>query len=894
MSRRVPVWTRAATTTPSLSLFLVLVIAALSYLGAAAPTMLADGRTATVQRAVASLPDLVRWPSATEPGLPAFDDVSDEDDGVWGSALDAVDQKRQAQPEPLRGLLGDPHLTLMVDPLPTTDEDPSRVEPVPRNKVGLVSDPGLADRVSLVDGRMPEITDPGAGIEIALTEPIAEQLAWQVGTARRWDGTTLTLTGIIAPSDPDDGDWAFISGSVSPLIEVNASGDRTLVVAGFMHVDEAAALTDRVRDIKITAWMPFDTTAIDAATAAQTAAQLRLLAAGPVDLPMYAETFYNRGLAFASSLPRALDTGIARADAMTAVIAVAAVGPLTVALVVLALVSRLIAVRRVTSSRVLRARGASTGRLVAMLGGEGVVLGLLGAVAGAGAAVVAPGWTGWWVILVPVAFAVVPAVALPWSALSDAARRGRHDLGEKGRAGSGRMALEALTLVVTAVLCVLIVGRGAATGVDPLLLMLPVLLGLSGSILALRLLPMLLRLAEGRGRRRAPLTGLLGPARARRDPVVRTAPVLAVVVGLGVAIFSVAFAATVSGGIVRAAAIGVGADVRVDAAHITEDAADDVAALDGVTSMAALRGDSSEEASSGAQKTRAHVYAVDRDAFVAVQDDPATALPLPAALADPADEAVPVVASEQLLARLGVHDPNDAELEMAGVPVRVVGTAQSQVPFGAAEQWVIIDAAHAEALGLRGSGLSQLYLALAPDADPDAVGAAAATVLGGDARFETPARVAAVHAEDPGLGVVRGALLAAGTIVLVLLAVAVIATLVLGASSRARMLAILRTLGHPPGAAGKLVTWEVAPALLLAVPFGVGAGVLMAQLVIAQLDLRGFVGGPTQPEVLLGGAWPLLIVAGFVLVAGVAVVVAALLASRLDASSAIREDEREQ
>lgn len=895
MNGRLPPLIRGSFTTPTLSLFLVGVIAALSYFGVAAPGLLDDGRTATIQRAVASLPDLSRWPSATTPGLPAFDATSGTESGVWDTALAAADDKRQEQPEPLRSLLGTPRVTVMVDPLPTTDEDPNRVAPVPRNRVGLVSDPGLVDRADLVEGRLPEFTDPADGIEIVLTETVAEQLGWQAGTERRWDDTSLTLTGVVAPSGRDDGDWAFISGSVDPLVEVDASGNRILVVAGFMHVDKAAALVDRVRDMKITAWMPFDSAAIDAATAGKAAAQLRLLAADPAEIPMYDSTFYNRGLPFGSSLPQAIGAGIVRGDAMAAVATVAAVGPIAVALVVLALVGRLIAVRRVVSIRVLRARGASTARLVALLSGEGAALGVLGAAIGAGAALARPGWAGAWVLLVPAVLAAVPAVVVPWAALTDAERRGRRDLGATSRTGQGRAALEVLILVVTVMLAVLIVVRGGTGGVDPLLLALPVFLGASGSILTLRLLPALLRFAERRGTRRTSLAALLGPARARRDPVMRTAPVLGVVVGLGVAVFSVAFAATVSGGIARSAAIGVGADVRVDAAYIAGGGADRVAGLDGVAALAALRGDVTVDASAGAQTARAHVYTVDREEFVAVQRDSATALPLPAALAESAEEAVPVVVSEKLLECLGIDDLEELSFELAGMPVRVVGTAPSQVPFGAAEQWVIVEAANAATLGTQDTGLSQLYLALEPGADPDNVGAAAVDMLGGDAAFETRSRVAAVYAEDPAFGIVQGTLLAASAIVAVLLAVGVIATLVLGAPSRAQMLAVLRSLGNPHRAARRLVTWEVGPALLLALPFGASAGVAMAWLVIPQLDLRGFVGGSAQPPVVLGGGWQVLVVAGFVLVAVVAVVAATALASRLGTASAIRaDDERAQ
>jgi putative ABC transport system permease protein len=880
-------------TTPALSLLVVVVIAALSYLGVAAPQLLSGGRTATIHRAVDALSEATSWPAVTEPGLPASTMTSDADAGVWGGALATLERKRQEQPEPLRSLLGTPRIVMTLDPVASIDEDPHRVTAVPLNKVGLVSDPGLLHRSELLEGSLPRLTDPAAGIEIALTQDVAEQLKWPLRSERRWGGARLILTGILAPTDVDHGDWSFVPGSTAPVIEVDGSGNRILVAAAFMHADQAAKLADHVADFKVTSWMPIDTAGIDDATAEKSAEQLRLLAADPVVLPMLDSPFFNMGLQYRSLLSQAIDEGVGRADAMAPVVTVAAVGPVVVALVVLALLSRLIAVRRVEATRVLRARGASVARLVAMLGGEGAVLGVLGAAIGAGAAAAVPGCLGAWALVIPAVLAVVPAVAVPWGALTEAERSGRADLGEKiGKAGSGRLLLEILVLVVTAVLAVIVLTRGEAGGVDPLLLALLVLLGITGSILTLGLLPVLLHRAERRGARRASLSALLGPARARRDTVVRTAPVLGLVIGLGVAVFAVGFSATVSDGIVRAAAVGVGADLRVDSPYIRTAGAQQAASIDGVTAAAGRGGGSTMSISAGSRSAQVRVYTVDRDAFVAVQRGAPGAIPLPAALTGPADAAVPVVVSQTVLDLLGAQVSGDEQVTLARRPVRIVGSAAPQIPFGTAEQWLIVDDANADALGVRDITLQQLYFALSPDADPAVVGKAAAAAVGGDVTIQIPAQVAATRAADPSFEVVRDTLLMASGIVAVLLAFGVLATLMLGAPSRSRMLAILRTLGHAPRGAGGLVMWEVAPALLLSLPFGTGVGIAMAGLVIPQLDLRAFVGGAVQPPVVLGGVWLLIAVAAFALVAAVAILVAVLLASRLGMASAIRADER--
>lgn len=890
MSGRVRLPARGASTTPLLSVLVVLVIMLLSVLAVASPALLADGRTATIHRGIAEVPDLTQWPRATAPGLPEFGAVSDPDAGVWRGALAAVEQVRRAQPTPLRDLLGAPRLTVTVEPAATVDENPHRTTPVPLNRVSLVSDPGLAQRSALVEGRMPEPTAPQDGVEIVLTKKVASRLAWAVGDQRRSDGMTLTLVGVVVPSGRDDGDWTFISGSAAPVVEVEGGGNSILVGAAFMHVDEAALLTDHVTDMKVSAWMPFRSDGVDVANAERVSAQLRLLSADPVPLPMHGDAFYNRGLQFHSALPQALDAGVSRANAMTPVVTVAAVGPMTVALVVLALMSRLIAVRRVDSVRVLRARGASLARLITLLGVEGALLGVLGATVGACVAAAWLGLEGAWVLAVPAVLAIVPAVSLPWGALATAAERGRHDLGERARGGAGRIAADVVVLGLTALLIVLVATREPTGAADPMLLTLTVLLSVSATVLTLHALPPLLRLAERRGRRAAALAPLLGPARAGRESAVRTAPVLSAVAGIGVAVFSLAFATTVSSGIVRAADAQVGADVRVDAAYITDDAASAVADLDGVAAMAATQEGSNVQASAGAKKVQARVHVVDRAAFTRVQQGRESGIPLPPALGGDGDGPVPVVISQALQDAL---DGASASPKIGRTPVRVVGVAPSEVPFGAGDRWLIVDIVNARALGQDGTGFSQLYLDVAPGADADRVGAAAVRAIGSGAVFTTPQRVEALHADDPGYGVLRGALLVASALVAGLLVLAVTATLALGAASRARMMAVLRALGSPRRAAGRLVAWEVTPALLLSLPFGVGAGAAMSALVIPQLDLRGFVGGAVQPAVSLGGVWTVLAVAGFALIAAIAVAVSAGLASRMDPAAAVRAgDER--
>ncbi|MDR6865929.1 putative ABC transport system permease protein [Microbacterium resistens] len=890
---------RAVSTAPWLSAMLVLVAAVLSFLGAAAPTLLHEGRTATVRHEIDRLPEQLRSPLASVDALPRFDEPSDAGSGVWASALAEAEDARRALPEPLRGRLAEPRMIATTAYVPSISETAA-----PKNRVALIADPGFEARSTVTQGRPPRPTPLQDGVEVLLAEPVAEALRWRVGEARRLGDVEVRVTGLFTANGAVNGaangamngegaaDWAFIGGSLAPQTEVTKDGELILLGAAFTARDEAPAFAGFADQVGTEAWMPFDHAGLDADEAATVAQQLRLFAATPVSLSTDTDHLYHQQeLVYGTAVPDAIDEGVSRGLAMTAVVTVVAVGPIAVAAVALALAARMLALRRVGTARLMQARGASTRRLTALLGGEGLVLGALGAALGTGAAAIVPGGDGLLSLLVPALLALVPATVLPVSALSDARSRERRDLGGMSAGARWRrVAVEGAVLVVTAALVAALLARGGgAGGPDPLLMALPILLAASCGVLALRVLPPILRLVEQRGARSPGLLPLLGPARARRDPVVRTAPVLAVVAGIGVAVFSVAFAATVATGIVRSANASTGADLRVDVGYVATEQEERIAEIPGVRAVAALAADTTAEVKvGGARSERIRVYVIDASAFAQVQEGMDGALPLSEALDDDGDD-VPVLVSDTLHDALG----GAAAFEVDGEPVRTVGVAPAQNPFGSAERWVILDRANAERLGVRLTATSQLYLALTPGTDSASVAAAVHDLLGAEVATSVPRDASAALADDPAYALVQAALIAASTIVALLLAFAVGATLVLGAPARGRLLALLRTAGYPRRGELPMVAWEVGPALLIALPFGALAGAAMSLLVIGGIDLRGFTGGTSQPTVAWGGWWQPAVVVGFVLVVLVAIVVATVFAARFGASGAVRDVDEE-
>jgi putative ABC transport system permease protein len=384
------------------------------------------------------------------------------------------------------------------------------------------------------------------------------------------------------------------------------------------------------------------------------------------------------------------------------------------------------------------------------------------------------------------------------------------------------------------------------------------------------------------------LVALVGPARARRDPSVRVAPVLAVVVGVAIAIFSVAFSATVEAGIRVAARSAAGADLRVAAPYLAPDQLDALASLDGVSAIAPVSAGQQLDGSTGWKELSVTVYVIDVAAMRAVQTDPEAAMPLPDALLTGDGGTVPVVASDDLIAVIGSNP-----LTLGSTKVDVVGAAPASSPLGSTRLWVAVDRAFADRLKVADASPAVALIGLTPGADAARVAAEAREIAGPTGSASTPASLAAIRLEDPALVGLQFSLLAAIGVVAALLGLAIGMTLVLAAPARGRLLALLAAVGYRRSRELALVLWEVAPAVVVALPAGAAVGLVLPAIVLPAVDLTGFVGGAAQPAVRLGGVLPLLVVLGFLLVAAVAVLIAAVVARRVTAAGTLRSIDEE-
>jgi putative ABC transport system permease protein len=603
-----------------------------------------------------------------------------------------------------------------------------------------------------------------------------------------------------------------------------------------------------------------------------------------------------------------LETLLAQRTGVDAIVAVLAVGPLGATVAVLVLGARLVVDRRRSALALLRARGASGPQLRLLMGGEGLVVGLGSAAAGFGAGLALCADLG---IDAPVtasqvglalAAGLAPAVALALATSPAGLRTTRSDLAPRSRSRV-RWVLEVLVVAGAALATWLLLSRGvvagsgagSGSGVDPLVAAAPLLVSLALTLLAVRAYPWLALAVERALAPRRDLVPFLGAARATRDPAGGPVPAVALVLAVAVAATSAVLYSTVSGGVVREAWRATGADLRISGPIVDEPVAAQIAALDGVDAVTPVDEVGDGVVQGVASSLRAEVYTVDAAALAVVQEDVAGAPETLDGLVGPggggsgADDAVPVILT-RAAAGLGVG-PGSAGITLAtregSVPVRVVDVVE-ELPGLPADRALVLADAQRLAAGTDGSSFARLALVgLADGADRAAVKAEIARLLPSSV-VEDPDQEADAVLAAPVSGGLAIAFVLAVLLAGMLCAAAVVMTLMLAAPARARLLAVLQTLGLSPRQGRGLVGWEIGPWAVVALVVGAALGVAVPSLVLDAVDVTALTGGATQPgpqydPLLLGAA-----AVGFVVVVLAAVGVAAALSRRGEVAAQLR------
>ncbi|MEI5584275.1 MULTISPECIES: ABC transporter permease [unclassified Agromyces] len=837
-------------------------------------------------------------------------------EAVWGGQEERLGGIRDELPLPLRAATGDPLMVAVSGPVRANVPGASPANPVYRIQPGF--DPRLREHFRVVDGAWPA---PLAGplaeprdepMEIVLAQPVADDMRWAVGEVRNIDYSGIPvgvrLSGTVEPVDARAGFWTHVPTGLRASVVDNGLAPPEYTAVGWLDPASWPDFAPLALALRMDAWIPIDDASVRAADAPRIAAQLgelasteQVLGSGRVvevtlpDAPpgtyvpyLAVQTVGNVG--FTSGLRDELDAATAAAASVDTVLATVASGPLGVAIAVLVLAAQVVFERRRPGLELAAARGGSPGQLRGILLLEGLAVGVpaaaVGLAVGVAATPEADSLAGWPLALL---LAATPAAVLVARAPAlSPLRRARADLGASGT-GRARVVVEALVVIVAVASVVLLQQRGtagsASVGVDPLLAAAPLLLALAACVVVLRLYPLPLAALVRRMSRRPDLVPFLGSARALRDPSAGLVPVLAVVVGMSVAVTSAVVLSTIDAGTDAASERRAGSDVVVSGVPLTRAQLEEMGAADGVDAIAPVYSARPAVLEVDGRNRPVVLVVVDRAELATVQEGRFDALPLPGPLADER-EPTPVVASAEV-AEL-VAGGEDVELE--GREVEVLATTDSQSPFTTRPAWMLIDRVNAapfvDSLVPRA-----VLVRLAPGADADAVGDRLAGIAGDGATATSAERLSDEVGSTPDASGLRAGLAAAIAIATFLTALALALALLVGQGARARLLPLLATLGLGRRGERAIVAWEIGPVTAVAVVAGVLLGATVPIVVLQGVDLRAFTGGVQAPAVAYDWALIGTVVAASVIVSAVAAAVAAHIGGRVSAARAMRKEE---
>ncbi|MFF2021099.1 FtsX-like permease family protein [Streptomyces sp. NPDC058171] len=850
-------------------------------------------RLRTARGAALALALLVAFTAALAAGLPlAVDGLRDE--GLRHSVTDASPARaaiRFSAPQPhpnlstaqreeaLRGAALRKGYADVVDalraPLAADDahssygvrtaEPPETLEdwlPEPRGlrpRFSLTAQQGLDAHAEVREGRLPRagstVTARSPGVEAVVSSETARRLKIKTGAILRMPGVVrdpvaVRITGIVDPKNPDGPYWATQPLLRTPaLVQVPSTVPDPPVYwlgALLLHPDAAPVLLgaegspERYWNV---APDPTDLAGgeldrVQAALASTVNGTALLDARRAIDVNTVADTELDEVLTAYGKLR----------DGVLPLVAVAASGTGTVALVVLLMAGGLAAGRRRAELTVLRARGASLrglgGRLLAETAVVAVPAGALGL---ALALLALPGGRWPLAVLAAAAVTLVACLALPVRAL--AAHRtvrigvDREDL--TTARPSRRRTVAELTLLVLAVGAVVVL-RQRGSGGGGLVALAPVLIGVIAALVLVRLYPLPLRLLAGPTRRLRGLMGHLALARTARGPASAVLPLLALMTALTTA----AFGGSVLTGITetrdRAALLSTGADARINAGEPFSDGESrrirEVAGVESVTGAtvdydAVALGVPPRDASghptgaaAGGEDSEARVplAVVDAGAYAELSERLGVGAFPARTLTDGAKRAraVPALASPATAERLG-RAPVTLRVDGERITVRVAAV-RPVTPAVRTADFLVVDA---RALGAPLRPTSLLLTGQELD------GAALRKAAGPDTIVHLRDAERARYADSPlqtGAERVYAAAVAAGA---GFAALALLLALARTAPERAALLARLRTMGLTRRDGRRLLVLESLPQALLAAGGGVLAGWAAVRLLGPGTDL---------------------------------------------------------
>ncbi|MFF1718769.1 FtsX-like permease family protein [Streptomyces sviceus] len=435
-------------------------------------------------------------------------------------------------------------------------------------------------RLRLVEGRLPR---PAGGlVEVALPQTAARALHLGPGarftlTDRlRGPAVRVTVTGLYRPVRTDDSYWL--------LDDLHGRGINKLDFTTYGPLlADPAVLTEGTVSVGTSGWLVSADFAT--VTTARSDALRRSAVAGNAALRK--EPSLGGATTASTSLPEVLDRTDRSLLVSRSTLLIVALQLMLLAGCALLLVAGLLSSERTGESRLLLARGSSRARIAGLAALEGALLAVpallcapllaapltrmlawRGPLARIGLHLEVPsdGRPAVWLVAGAVAFGCALAVTLP--ALTSSFARGRArtlpgavrsgaDLGLLAVAGVAYFQLSRQTSGAVSD------DTSGTLGVDPLLVAAPALALLAGTVLTLRLLPPLARLAERRATGGRGLTAALAGWQIARRPMRGAGPVLLLVLAMALGMLAIGQGASWNRSQSDQADFRAGAPVRV-------------------------------------------------------------------------------------------------------------------------------------------------------------------------------------------------------------------------------------------------------------------------------------------------------------------------------------------
>ena len=765
-----------------------------------------------------------------------------------------------------------------VGDLPGTGGTAVKIEVTERQPFG--------PQMRLLSGRFPVATPvpsagqpgakrPAATLQVVMTRQTAATLGLHAGSAfvilgseQASTGTatqvTVLVTGIVVPVDSDSSFWGTDPAVLAAHLQFQGPAQDPYWAAGVLAgPDEAGELQSYFSspNLRMEWVFPLDVSSLDSQQVQPLSDALGKIGTQAVALSGPIAPLAST-LTISSSTWFSLNTFIATAQSVDALLWLLYVSLTVAGLAVLLLAARMVVLRRSAEITVIRARGGSlwqiavgTGRDAALLCVPAAVIAAVLAilvVPGAGSAQGAGSAGGWWPPLAVVAAAVLgPALIAAWQ---HRLPRRRTAVPRRQRAGT-RLVME-VALVAAAVAGIVVFrdqGVQAGSGVNFYTSSAPILVAIPAVIVVLRLYPLVLRGLLRASARSSRAPAFLGLARASRTAALTPAlPAFALVLALTVAAFAGMVRDAVINGEVAASWRSAGADATVTSSYtaqrftISPAAARAVAAVPGVTRAAEVM----NEFWTTTAGSRVNVLAVDPASYAElVARTPGFPQVSAGLLATPGQAGAPqpVLVSPQAAALLGAPGQGSGAVTLSTshaslqpVRVRVAGVIASTPALPAGGAFVIMP-------------LAAIKSAITP---PEPIPVNEMLLTGGSidrARLATLVRDTlpggATSYRSDVLSALNNGPLQHGAFTLFSLAVVVAAILglavmllelALGAAEREATLARLATMGLAEGQRAWVVALEVLPAVIAAAVAAWACALALPRVLAPDLDLSVF------------------------------------------------------